>query len=151
VVRRAELIACVGAATLAVPSSALACSCLRRTESARYRGAAAAFVGRLVKIRVLPGQDPGLGSKQADYRFRVKHAYKRHLRRYVVVRSSTSDAACGLAGRKGHLYALYLSRSRHRWYTNACSLTSARALARAAKRAKAHASVAPPVAVHCLS
>jgi hypothetical protein len=114
---------------LVFAAAASACSCALVPEKQRYRQADAAFVGRLVSVRMVEGDRYG----EAVFRFRVGRSYKRNLKDFVRVRSNTQGASCGIEPQKGRRYAMYLYRDDGRWTSNLCLQTTPRDLRRAAE------------------
>jgi hypothetical protein len=106
----------------AVPSDAVACSCLQwgnpREELAKAQGG---FVGVYLGRKARPGS-PGA----AIYRFRVERRLKGRFGKNIEVVSANNGAACGLEVQKGKRYGLLLRRERGRWHSSLCEQRSAR-------------------------
>ena len=141
---RARLV-CLG--TLAIvagaPETAAACSCAGEPITAEtFRQSDGAVIGRLVDIHVR-GPDPEPGepfpaARPADFEYRVARVFRGRRRietaEPLLVRSNTSEAACGLPASKGRRYGLFLDRSGGRWNGGLCATTSPRQMRRAAER-----------------
>jgi hypothetical protein len=106
----------------AIPTDALACSCLQwgnpKEELAKAKGA---FVGVYLGRKALPGS-PGA----TIYRFRVERRLKGAFGRDIEVVSADNGAACGLEVQKGHRYGLLLHRFKKRWHSSLCEQRTAR-------------------------
>jgi hypothetical protein len=127
--RLAAFAAIAGLGALLFSSSAQACSCLQRTPREAFREADAAIVGRLVEA--VP-----LDAHSAEYRYRVRRAYKAgtgiRAGEEVAVRSGIGGASCGLPRDEERWYGLFLYRSAGRWSGGSCGLLPPRRLAAAA-------------------
>lgn len=99
--------------------SAEACSCAPQAPADSLRESDGAIVGRLVKV--VPR-----GRLHADYRYEVRHVYRGgesiDSGRMLTVRSGRKAAACALPRRLGHVYGLFLSRARGRWFGGICGV-----------------------------
>jgi hypothetical protein len=117
------LVALAAAAVFgAIPSDALACSCLQwgnpKEELAKAKGA---FVGVYLGRKALPGSQGA-----AIYRFRVERRLKGAFGRNIEVVSPNNGAACGLEVVKGRRYGLLLRRVQGRWHSSLCEQRTAR-------------------------
>ena len=150
----------VAVVALGVPlmgaDAAMACSCVPPDEAKLLRDSDAAFVGRLVAVRVVdpPAQGEPIGSGDpTDYIYRVGRVYKHGpgLRRgrRVRVRSVRSSATCGLPNQKRRLYALFLERRHHRWHSGLCATTTPRRMRRAAEDASPSQAAGSPGSAGC--
>jgi hypothetical protein len=127
-------------AMAALPAGAHACSCAFADEADRFEGSDAAVVMRLTEVEpVGEGSSArlfGITATTADYHYRITRVFKGPRRLdegdRLVIRSSTSDASCGLPTREGR-YAMYLFRHRKRLTANLCTLTNRKAMANAAE------------------
>ncbi len=106
----------------AIPTDALACSCLpwgnAKVELAKAKGA---FVGVYLGRRPT-ARWPGA----ALYRFRVERRLKGTLGRTVEVVSANNGAACGLEVVRGQRVGLLLRRVEGRWHSSLCEQRTAR-------------------------
>jgi hypothetical protein len=129
---------------LAVPAAADACSCVSQPPAQQLRQADGAVVARLVAVRPIGGQ----AALQAKFVYRtglvVKGAGLERGRR-LVLRGSTSSAACGLSTDVGGLSGLFLHRSGGRWGSSLCGQTARAVMRRLARGAEA-SSATPPCA-----
>jgi len=131
--RAARLLGLLLLAGLLLPASAAACSCAREPEAKRFRTADAAFTGTLVSRREL--ESTGSSGDRFVHRYRVDRRYKGRIGRTVRVRTVRSTATCGLPTTRR--IAVYLTRVDGHWASNLCATTTARAMRRAARGARA--------------
>jgi hypothetical protein len=141
-VRSAATLALAAALVALAAGTAYACSCAstgNAREDARLtlKDSDAAFIGRLVSVRVI---DSGIPPDQpqpppdAVFRYRVLRDFQAPLGKFVKVESSTSDGTCGLPAAKGRKYGLAIyGRPRH-WESGLCSLIRPRVLRKVATR-----------------
>ncbi|HWM53829.1 MAG TPA: hypothetical protein VNO20_00330 [Solirubrobacterales bacterium] len=117
--------ALVLAVVLGFAGSAQGCSCAPVAPGEALRESDAAVVGRLVDV--VPR-----GQLQADYRYEVQRVYRGakaiEAGGMLAVRSAQSGAACGLPGRAGRRYGLFLTRFGGRWRAGLCSVVTPRRL-----------------------
>ena len=142
-VKPAALLASV--ALLAVPSAASACTCIgydspREEARALLERSDLAFIGVLKSVKRIGGPPPpGTPTPpgNAFFRYRVIRAYGGDPGRFVRVRSSLAGESCGLPQAKGRKYAIGADRSPRSGVlvSGLCSMTSPRALRRAAAEA----------------
>ena len=129
------LVAIIG---LALQATASACSCAKLPEAKRFKAADAAFTGTLVSRHAL---DPHSGVQGSGdpfvHRYGLDRSYEGRLFRTVWVRTVRDEATCGLPTR--HRIALYLTRVHGHWESDLCSVTTQRAMRRAARGARAAA------------
>jgi hypothetical protein len=117
---------------VAVPAEAAhACSCAPINDKQAMRVSDGAFVGRLLSVKRVEGDDSA-----ARYRYRVLRRYKGRMGDFVTVRSAFDEATCGLPKKIGNRYALYLDRRGRRWTSSLCMRTTPRAMRRAANTAR---------------
>ncbi len=116
--------------TLVFAGSAQACSCASQAPAESLRESDGAVVGRLVEV--VPR-----GKLHADYRYEVRHVYRGaesiDSGRMLTVRSGRTAAACALPRRLDHVYGLFLSRARGRWFGGICGVIEPRRMRHAAK------------------
>lgn len=108
-------------AMLVIADGAMACSCAPQAPAKALRESDAAVVARLVKV--MPR-----GKLHADYRYEVRQVYRGAATiekgRMLTVRSGRSAATCALPRRLNHVYGLFLTRARGRWFGGICGVIS---------------------------
>jgi hypothetical protein len=108
-------------AMLVLAGGAMACSCAPQAPAEALRESDAAVVARLVKV--MPH-----GKLHADYRYEVRQVYRGAATiekgQILTVRSGRTAASCALPRRLDHVYGLFLTRARGRWFGGICGVIS---------------------------
>jgi hypothetical protein len=119
-----------GAVLLSAPDAAHACSCDAMPAREKLRQSDAAVIAKLRKVVPITES-----TSKFVYRARKVFKGKRRFDRgdRLRIESSNFGASCGLPQRKRR-YGLFLNRFRGRWSASLCTVTSARAMRRAARR-----------------
>ena len=108
-------------AMLVLADGAVACSCAPQAPAEALRESDAAVVARLVEV--MPR-----GKLHADYRYEVRQVYRGAASidkgQMLTVRSGRNAAACALPRRLNHVYGLFLTRARGRWFGGICGVIS---------------------------
>ena len=101
----------------------MACSCAPQAPAEALRESDAAVVARLVEV--MPH-----GKLHADYRYEVRQVFRGQAAiergQILTVRSGRSAASCALPRRLNHVYGLFLTRARGRWFGGICGVISPR-------------------------
>jgi hypothetical protein len=131
--------ACLVVVLIGAPQ-AEACSCMGVKMGEAFRKSDAAIIGQLRDVRRIDGAasirggEGPVGSGQRNFIYRVRRVYKGERRIQVgqrlAVRSSSSEASCGLPRRHARI-GLFLDRNRRHWTSNLCSTVTAESMRRA--------------------
>ncbi len=133
-------------AMLVLADGAMACSCAPQAPAEALEQSDAAVVARLVKV--LPH-----GKLHADYRYEVRQVYRGAAEidkgQMLTVRSGRRAATCALPRRLNHVYGLFLTRARGRWFGGICGVLEPRRLRHAAQGQSADSARASVQPVLC--